>query len=170
MFALVLLTTLAAFSSAKGKDKLPDFCYNNPGAKVLAESQIVCTPDEKGEYLKPKLKYLFTYDDNDRVVRKEALRWSAVEKKWVNSYCLIFTYDDDSMIAEYARWNKQENDYDECTEKVVYRKNVDMFASYSIYKRNLRDDDWTLEHNILVSKPTETFWDKESIFIADTSK
>ena len=170
MFAMVLLTTLVSFSSAKGKDKLPDFCYNNHGAKVLAESQIVCVPDESGKYLEPRLKYLFTYDENNNVIRKEALRWSAVEKDWVNSYCLTFIYDDDSMITEYAKWNRLENNYDESTERVVYKTNADMYASCSYYKRNLPNNDWVMEHNYLVNVPIDPFWSEGGILIAETDK
>ena len=165
-----MLTTLSSFGSAKGKDKLSDFCYDNLGAKVLAESQIVCVPDESGKYLKPRLKYLFTYDENNRVVRKEALRWSRSENDWVNSFCLTFTYNDDSMNIEYAKWNKRKKSYDESTERVVYKINANMFASYSHYKRNLPDDDWTLESNYLVNIPIEALWDEDGILFARYQK
>jgi len=166
----VLLTVFAFISSAVGKDKFPDFCYSNYGAKTLSESQVVSVPDESGGYLVPKLKYLFTYDESNRIIKKETLKWNADEKDWVYSFCLTFTYNDDSMITELSRWNEQEMNYDECTEKVVYKKNANLFASYSLYKRNLPQGEWTLEHNYLVNIPSESLWNEDGIFVAEANK
>lgn len=169
VFAFVLLTTLVFFGSAKEKDAKFDYYYSNLGANELAEYQIVCVYDENGKHLKPKLKYLFTYDENNRVVKKEGLRWSNVENDWVHSFCLTFVYDDDSMVTEYAKWNKREKNYDECTEKAVYKINANMFASYSSYTRGF-EGEWKLENNCLINIPVETLWNGHGLFIAEANR
>ena len=170
MCVFMLLAAFVSFGSAAEKGKQPKFYYSSYGAKALSESQTVCVLDESGKYLEPRLKYLFTYDENDRVIKKEALRWNVFENDWVNSFCLTFAYDDDSMITEFAKWNKREKNYDECTEKIVYKMNANLFASYSYYKRNLPDDDWTLEHNYLVNNQVGPFWYDNDALIAETVK
>ena len=169
-FMIVLLIISYSFSYVMGREKKPKFFYSNYGAKTLSTSQVVSVPDGSGEYLVPRLKYLFSYDESNRIIKKEALKWNVVDNDWVYSFCLTFAYDDDTMITEYARWNKQRESYDECTEKVVYKKNANMYASYSLYKRSLPDGEWMLEHNYLVNIPAETFWDKDGIFIAEADK
>ena len=166
----LLLSSLVSFNFAGDKENLPIFCYNNLGAKELAESQVVSIFDESGKYIIPRLKYLFIYDNNNRVVKKETLRWNVVENVWINSYCLTFTFDDDSMITEYTKWNKNNMNYDECTEKIVYKSNANMFASCSYYKRNSPVSDWRLESNFLVSVPIETIWNNEGFLFAEKNK
>ena len=167
MCACMLLTTFAFFISAEERDEMPKFCYNNLGAKALEESQIVCVYDKNGKYLKPRVKYLFTYDDNSRMIKKEALRWNAEKNNWVNSYCIKFIYGDDSMVTEYAEWNKREKAYNDSSQKMVYEVNANMIAFYGYYKRNLPDGDWKLEKNSLVSVPAETLWSENGIILAE---
>ena len=170
MCAFMLLAAFASFGSAKEKGELSKFYYSNYGAKTFSESQIVCVPDESGKYFKPKLKYLFTYDDNNRVIKKEALRWNVGENDWVNSYCLTHVYSDDSMVTEYAKWNKREMNYDECTEKIVYKMNANLFASYSYYERTLPDYKWVLKQNCLVDVPFERLWNEDGALFVETNK
>ena len=167
MCVCLLLSTLVSFSFAGGKENLSKFCYNNLGAKELAESQMVCVYDESGKYIIPRLKYIFTYDEQNRIVKKETLRWNATKNCWDNTYCLSFAYDDDSMIAEYAKWNKRNMNYDECTGKLVYELNAYMFTSCSYYKRNSPESDWRLESNFLVSVPIETLYNNEGFLFAE---
>ena len=57
--------------------------------------------------------------------------------------------------------------YDECTEKTVYKMNANMFASYSYYKRGLPGDEWELENNYMVNVPGETLWSENGILFAE---
>ena len=170
MIVSLLLTVFVFFGSAEEREKLPKFYYSNGGAKTLSESQTICVLDESGKYLKPRLKYNFTYDDNNRVVKKEALKWSEIKDDWVNSFCLTFIYNDDSMITEYSKWNVRSNKYDESTEMVVYKMNANLFTSYNYYKRNLRNEEWTLEKISPINTPVERLWTENSTLIVETNR
>ena len=166
----LLLTVFVSFGSAGEKEKLPKFYYSSGGAKTLSESQMICVLDESGKYLKPRLKYNFTYDDSNRIVKKEALKWNEIKDDWVNSFCLKFTYNDDAVITEYSKWNVRANEYDESTEMVVYKMNANLFTSYNYYKRNLRDEKWTLEKISPINMPVERLWAENSTLIVETSR
>ena len=168
MCVCVLLTAFISFGSAKEEGEL--FYYINYGAKELSESQIICVSSESGKYLKPRIKYLFVYDEDNRITKKEALKWDVFEDDWVSAYCLIFTYGDDSVITEYAEWNERKKDFHECTGKIVYEINVNMFASCRYYKRNSPGGNWRLENNCLVNAPITALWDENVILVTDAER
>ena len=170
MFVGLLLTVFVFFGSAGEREKLSKFYYSSGGAKTLSESQMICVLDESGKYLKPRLKYNFTYDDNNRVVKKEAIKWSERDGDWVNSFCLEFTYNDDSMITEYAKWNVSADEYDESAEMIVYKMNANLFASFSYYKRNLQDEEWVLEKTSPINMPVESLWAENGTLIVETNR
>ena len=165
MCVCVLLSAFITFGSAKGKGGL--FYYSNYGAKGLSDSQVICVSDESGKHLEPIIKYLFVYDKDNRVIKKEALKWDIFEDDWVSAYCLTFTYGDDSMITEYAKWNERKKYYDECIEKIVYEINVNKLVSCSHYKRDSSGESWRLESSCFVSTPIEALWNENVILAAD---
>ena len=170
MYVCVLLTVLISFCAAGEKDEQIRYYYSSLGAKTQADSQLVCVPDESGKYLQPRLKYLFTYDENKRLIKKEALRWNATKDNWICAFYLTFTYTDNTTIAEYASWNNERQEYNDCSERAVYMLNNNQFTSYSYYKRDPLAENWNLEHSCLVNVPSETLWDNDGLLIAETNR
>ena len=170
MFAGLLFIAFFGMSAAKGKGDSPKFCYDNQGAKVLAESQTVYVYDESGLYLKQHMKYFFEYDVNDRVIEKKALRWDARKADWVNTYLYKYAYTLNTVEVEYARWDRQKGDYEEFSERVVYSAEADMLTSCTYYRRDSSGENWYLDFSHFVSVPTKTLWNEKEILIAGNEK
>ena len=156
-FAFVLLFCVASLVSAKGDNNLSIFYYNNTGAKSLSPMQIVCVADEGGKFLSPHLKYLFTYDKEDRVVRKEAFRWNPYVQKWICDFHLKLTYTDNAITLEYANWDTAKNVYEAYTEKIVYQVENNQLSACWFYKRDEDSDSWR-QIAYLDKKPMEMLW------------
>ena len=169
MFAGLLLIAFFYVSAAKGKGDSPKFCYDNQGAKVLAESQTVYVYDESGLYLKPHVKYFFEYDANDRVIEKKALRWDANKGDWVNAYLYKYSYGVNAFEVEFAKWDRKKGDYEDFSERVIYCDEADMLTSCTYYRKDSSGENWYLDYRHLVSVPAKTLWN-EDILIAVTEK
>jgi len=170
MFAGLFLIACAGFSMAGEKDNTSKFYYDSRGAKTLADQQAVFVSDANDLNLKPRIKYFFEYDENDRVIEKKAMRWDVFKRDWVNAYRLQFTYSDQAVVIELTQWNKQKETYDFCTERAVYNLNADKLAAYNYYRRNSSGGHWVLEHSFLVEETTPIFGDEKGILVADLQK
>lgn len=168
---LALLVVFVSFGFAKEKkENRTTFYYSNLGAKTLSDSQVVCVEDGSGNYLLPHLKYLFTYDEQQRLTKKEAFRWDESTKGWMPSFCLTFVYEFDSMIAEYAKWDTHAQSYNPCLERAVYAMSNDVYVSYHYYKRDSQEMEWYLENSCLVDIPTGTYWNEDGVLITEHRK
>ncbi|MDR3141279.1 MAG: DUF3836 domain-containing protein [Tannerellaceae bacterium] len=136
--AFLLCLSLNSFS----KEKQTLFYYSNLGAQELMRIQTISIADKPGTYLTPHLKYVFTYDEYNRVVKKEAYGWNLYAGSWECSSQLNFTYSTHTITIEYARWNHYRNIYDAYTERAVYTLNNESIDFYSYYKKEKPADDW----------------------------
>ena len=162
-FIWVILLCLSL--SVWGKGSQTSFYYSNLGAKELLPEQVICVADKYETNLTPHLKYVFIYDENNRVVKKEAYRWSQSAGLWECSFHLKFSYSNQAMTIEYARWNCDKDYYDTYTERAVYTLGDETFASYSYYKKDVSDNDWELVTN-LAQIPSGTQWIGEQLLLA----
>ena len=71
------------------------------------------------------LRYTYTYDNENRVVSKEASKWDSTKAAWVPYFKLDVEYTDTEVELSYARWNSRSNAYDSKVEKSVYAVNDD---------------------------------------------
>ena len=71
------------------------------------------------------LRYTYTYDNENRVVSKEASKWDSTKAAWVPYFKLDVEYTDTEVELSYARWNSRSNAYDNNVEKSVYAVNDD---------------------------------------------
>lgn len=79
----------------------------------------------EGGYLYRHLRYTFTYDNENRVVNKEAFRWDSTKETWVPYFNMSVEYTNDEVVLNYARWNSHSNAYDSHPEKSVYQLDED---------------------------------------------
>lgn len=119
------------------------FAYNH---ETNAQNQVTTETVYKknGNYLEHHLKYDFAYDEQGRVIRKEAFRWNDIEEAYERYYCLTYRYDDQQGVsAEYALWDRQKGDYSANREKAVY--NLSGFGlNYQCYEWNEQQMNWEL--------------------------
>lgn len=147
MKILILIALLVyVWTPVKGSD----YVYNYNLENNIVSSQTVYCKNHDGKYIYPKLKYNFTYDDQQRIVRKEVQQWDVQSKSWKKSHCLNWIFTTDGFVIEYINWNKNANDYTEMQEKQVVIKLNDNFLSMSIFKWDQGNSNWTLKNNALV--------------------
>jgi hypothetical protein len=60
-------------------------------------------------YLFRHLRYTYGYDNESRVISKEASKWDSVKEAWVPYFKLNIEYTGDEVSLSYARWNSKDN-------------------------------------------------------------
>ena len=136
MNATVILSAVMAMATSVAS--VSNFAYNSEINNGKVESQTVYEVQNQ-QYLQPHLKYNYTYDEQNRLIQKEVLKWT-------------ITYGTDETAVEYASWNAKTNAYSNIKEKAVYRENaMGMAENYQSYAWNERQNEWNLvvEHATL---------------------
>jgi hypothetical protein len=135
------------FNSAKTTIAGSDYYYNAD----IHDNQ-VCMLDvyqqDDFKMLSRKMEYRFTYDDQNRLVSKEAYKWNPLMMEWSHYYRMNFSYTDDGYAIEVSDWNYMTKTYDAVKEKSVYHIEGDDIASISNYKWNSRHNDFVFTGTI----------------------
>ena len=71
------------------------------------------------------LRYIYTYDTENRVTSKEASKWDSSKEAWVPYFKMDVFYANNEVELSYARWNSKSNAYDSSIKKTVYEMNDD---------------------------------------------
>ncbi len=126
-----------------------NFAYNTETENGQVKSQTVYKVED-GKYLKPHLKYNFTYDAENLLMQKEVLKWDVINSVYQRSYCLNYHHTDSETGIELALWNDTENTYSDVKEKTVYQTG-DWGMNYLSYEWDEQTEAWNLqaEHLIL---------------------
>ena len=154
---------LASVNNVKSQTTERFYYDSNRELSPNAPTRTICKLDESGKYLIPQLKYFFTYDDEGRLVKKEAHRWNKDSKSWEQNYMLNISYEESCMTFDYATWNNKEDKYALNKERSVYTLYNEDVISYASYKQSQHDDDW-----VLIAEITEV--GKKVLLIADMFK
>jgi len=90
------------------------------------------------------MQYTFSYDDQNRLISKEASKWDGAKDEWVPYFKMTYQYSDNEIIMNYGRWNESHKAFDEAIQKSVYELNdANMPTAYKAYKQDNKSD-WTL--------------------------
>ncbi len=106
----------------------------NPASYVKNEEmngeQLVAKTIYRNEdgHLFRHLRYMYTYDSENRVICKEAVRWDSVKSCWTPYFKLDVSYRSDVVEMDYALWNTKSNAFDKNMEKSTYDLNSDGMA------------------------------------------
>ena len=71
------------------------------------------------------LRYIYTYDTENRVTSKEASKWDSSKEAWVPYFKMDVFYANNEVELSYARWNSKSNAYDSSIKKTIYDLNDD---------------------------------------------
>ncbi len=134
-----------------------NFCYNTEVSDNVITAQVVYKKSEDGKYLSHHLKYNYTYDDSQRLVQKEVLRWNADSGKWQRSHCLNYVYDMFGHSIEYALWNTSKNGYTDAVAKQTYREEMHGAVTIALYKWDRTVEDWVVQNNTVMMNPGDNF-------------
>ena len=122
LFKAVALVTLMIASVLNSEIKAQDeFITNKVMNGELVASKTIFK--QEGSYLHRYMQYTFAYDDQNRLVSKEASKWDGTKGTWAPYFKITFQYSDNEIITNYARWNKSHKAYDEAIQKNVYELN-----------------------------------------------
>ncbi|HJA84609.1 MAG TPA: DUF3836 domain-containing protein [Candidatus Bacteroides avicola] len=153
MKTLVISLVMAAagmLNSVSAANSSQRFAYNSDTDSTGVTTEYVYKVSEDGLYLYHHLKYRYIYDDSQRLLCKEILRWDAVSEDYLPSYALHYTYTaDDTVSVELALWSKSDEAYTDVREKAVYA--ADAFGlTYQAYEYDVRHNVWQMtgEHEV----------------------
>ena len=158
-----MLVCVMCFVAPVNNVKSQEYYYDSAREGSLMPTRTICKLDESGKYLVPHLKYFFTYDEDGRVVTKEAHRWNNDSKSWKQSYILNFSYEETHTTLDYAAWSNKEGTYDLNKERAVYTLQDENVVSYACFKQSKDNEEWILVADIPEIK-------KEILLIADMLK
>ena len=105
MLSVFLLISSAA-SLARNNNNL---VYNTEEKDGVVTSQLVYKMDN-GQ-LSNYEKFNYTYDNDKRMKTQEKQIWNSNDKRWENSVCIQYTYQNGKKNIEYQKWNAAEKTY-----------------------------------------------------------
>ena len=84
MNATVILSAVMAMATSVAS--VSNFAYNSEINNGKVESQTVYEVQNQ-QYLQPHLKYNYTYDEQNRLIQKEVLKWNKQAQKYDKDRC-----------------------------------------------------------------------------------
>lgn len=99
LITITAATIMSLFTSITGTSNSDNrFAYNAEmqDGKVSA----IVTYDNSGKYLTAKTRKQYTYDDQDRVIRKEVMKWNSDKQEWENYLCMDYTYNAGNTVLD----------------------------------------------------------------------
>ena len=118
MVAVVMASVLNFSANAMNPT---DYVKNEEMSGELVTARTIFR-NEDG-YLFRHLRYTYGYDNESRVISKEASKWDSVKEAWVPYFKLNIEYTGDEVSLSYARWNSNDNAYNDNIETSVYELN-----------------------------------------------
>ena len=108
MVAVVMASVLNFSANAMNPT---DYVKNEEMSGELVTARTIFR-NEDG-YLFRHLRYTYGYDNENRVISKEATKWDSVKEAWVPYFKLDIEYTGDEVSLSYARWNSKDNAYND---------------------------------------------------------
>jgi len=146
---VILMTTMNDFS-ANGQ-----MVYNPTIEGNVVTSVEVMERQEDSYQLTMKFKKLYTYDDEERLVKKELLLWNSDKMEWQKSGCWDYTYGTEGYTVDFALWNDKEQSYTNGMERQVMNEGIDGTLVVTQYIRSSADDDWQVKGGYLMLRPDD---------------
>ena len=143
MKTVLIIAALAASLNVFAGNRSDEPVYNDfYNANSLLSARTVYS-NADGEK-QPCRIFIYSYDDNNRIVKKEAERWDAQKSCWLPDYQLLYSYEGNAFAVDYAGWNERTKKFDKNSERSAYLPGAnDQTMKYYKYKRNA-DNTWKL--------------------------
>ena len=142
---VVLVTLVFAGVQSKAQDK---FVTNEEVTNGLVTSKTIY---RDAGTLYRYLKYDYLYDDQSRMLQKEAFKWNYDNSTWMPHYRITYAYSTKEMVMEYASWNKNSKAYDLKKERNVYVLNTNNSpVAYVHFRWDKIKNDWKVFDNMSV--------------------
>ena len=72
------------------------------------------------------MKYNYQYDDKNRVLEQENLKWDGTSNKWINDICIKYEYIGNCVTTNYYKWDKRKKNYILMPERTITMENVNL--------------------------------------------
>lgn len=148
----LITTTTILLASMNVFNNDCNFAYDTNFCDNVVSSRTVYEKSNDGKYLSKHLKYNYVYDAQQRLARKEVMRWDTWSNEWVKSHCLNYTYDANGYAIEYVQWDAKSLSYAEVMEKQTYHETVNGAMAICSYSWDKKENQWVLKENIMMLK------------------
>ena len=153
METIITAATILSMYLSTATNENAMYCYNANIENGRVNTMYVYNRD--GNYLTAKLAYNYEYDDQDRLVKKEVLRWNERRNEWVKDHCLELTYDIEGYEVSKRNWNRKDQAYELAKEKAVYHYEFSQVMSVNYLRRHATEKDFESVDQMLVMNPAE---------------
>ena len=127
------------------------FCYN----AEMEDNRISAIEVYKNNdnVLSAHIKRIYTYDELDRLLMRETLKWNKRKQTWEKHSCLCYSYSVEGYTVEKRFWDESGNDYAEAKEYSHYTIIMNHVVAVNDYKKDNQTGDYILAQNTLVIMP-----------------
>ena len=153
METIITAATILSMYLSSAMNENATYCYNANIDNGRVNTMYVYNRD--GNYLTAKLAYNYEYDDQDRLVKKEVLRWNERRNEWVKDHCLELTYDIEGYEVSKRNWNRKDQAYELAKEKAVYHYEFSQVMSVNYLRRQAIENGFESVDKMLVMNPAE---------------
>ena len=153
METIITAATILSMYLSTATNENAMYCYNANIDNGRVNTMYVYNRD--GNYLTAKLAYNYEYDDQDRLVKKEVLRWNERRNEWVKDHCLELTYDIEGYEVSKRNWNRKDQAYELAKEKAVYHYEFSQVMSVNYLRRHTTEKGFESVDQMLVMNPAE---------------
>lgn len=117
--AMIIVSVMG--SEVKAQDN--NFITNEEVKNEMVVAKTIFKQD--GNQLYRHMRYEFTYDNQKRLVGKEAYKWNSSRDQWEPYFKMSYQYGEDEITMSYARWNESHKEFDKDMKKSIYKLNDD---------------------------------------------
>lgn len=125
-----------------------NYCYNAEieNGRVMA----MTVYNNHGLTIDAKVRHEYLYDSEDRLVRKETLKWNPVTASWEKFSCLDYSYDEDCYTVEKMMWDNTRNEYAEAGEYSHYTVLLDNVLAVNSFRKDANTGEYVEAERVLV--------------------
>ena len=128
-----------------------DYVYNAEMQDGKISAILSYKTSDTGSTLTANTKHVYEYDEQQRVISNQTLKWNIDERQWVPEKCIEFEYDGITIAMNYRKWDKRSNSYMAPSESMVYTMMGTLVTSVEKYKKSNRTGELELaDHYILM--------------------
>ena len=152
MSTIITVTTIMSmYMNLTADTENSKFFYNAniEDGKVVA----IEVYNNNGESLSANLKRLYSYDEQDRLVVRETLKWNKRKMAWEKHSCLAYSYNTDGYTVEKRMWDETKHDYAQANERNRYTVVMDNVLAVNSYKLNKQSGNYDMADNMLIIAP-----------------
>lgn len=143
------VTVMSMYMNMSSQPTNGNFVYNAEmqDGKVSA---IISYKTDMGSNLTANTKHLYEYDEQDRVICEQTLRWDAQQGQWIPAKCVEYCYNSNTVTLNYMKWDVKGGYYMAPSESVVYTIMGNMVTSVEKYKKDTKDGELRLADRYLL--------------------